>query len=215
MQDQHEIKNFSFFPDSVYRWIKTDNIGTDEYLNRIHNGFAEFRSGNKCNIDLLQEMMDPISTGPDKSIENKQAFDSLTAGLSVEESTAVHPEQNPGLRNEFTDVEFLPTTNTNGLVTPDQTIIGTPASKIKADTKSPVRLILDSNKSEVDMHTTLDLNILVPGTSIIHILKVSFPDNNVIEEIVDKVISEMDTDSIINELKSMVRTNLAAKYSDT
>lgn len=207
--DPPKIKDFSFHKDSTYRWLKTDVEGTVEHLDKIEKGFAVFRSGRKCNLELLQEFMDPVSAGPDKSAENKARFDSLTAGLAVEESIPSHPEQLPGLQNEFTDTELK--TPPQVKVKPSRVVKEIPKPVQKS--KSPVRLILDSNKSSMTLKSTLEIETIIPDKDIFRVLKNSFPDSDILDEVADKILSEMDTIEIIKELKEMIKSNLSITYN--
>ena len=204
-----KIKDFSFHKDSIYRWLKTDVSGTDEILDTIKSGFAIFKSGRKCNLELLQEFMDPISAGPDMTAQNKAKFNALTAGLEVEVVQAKHPEQLPGLQNEFTD-DDLKQKPTIKKIPPTQQTIPVPVPVEKP--KSPVRMILDSNKASMKLGTTLEIETTIPNEDIYRVLKNSFPDNDVLGEIAEKILSEMDTETILAELKEMIKNNLGNRY---
>jgi hypothetical protein len=208
--DPPKIKDFSFHRDSTYRWLKTDVEGTIDHLDKIEKGFAVFRSGRKCNLELLQEFMDPVSAGPDMTIANKQKYDSLTAGLAVEESAPKHPEQLPGLQNEFTDADLK--TKAPVKITPaTKTQVHKP--EVKEKSKTPVRLILDSNKSSIELKTTLSIVTAIPDEDIFRVLKNSFPDDDVLGEIAEKILSEMDIDQIVKDLKTNIKGNLGDRYT--
>jgi hypothetical protein len=207
--DPPKIKDFSFHKDSIYRWLKTDVSGTDERLLKIENGFAVFQSGRKCNLQLLQEFMDPISAGPDMTAQNKANYNSLTAGLQVESAQPKHPEQLPGFANEFTDPELK--TQSQVKVKPSRVVKEIPKPVQKP--KSPVRLILDSNKSSMTLKSTLEIDTIIPDKDIFRVLKNSFPDSDILDEVAEKILSEMDTKEIIEELKEMIKSNLSTTYS--
>lgn len=85
LQPGQEIKKFCFFPKSQHQWIKGDMDGTTDIVKNIDSGFVVYQSGRKCNLDIIQEYMSPVSDGPDPLIESKKERDRLTAGLKVEE----------------------------------------------------------------------------------------------------------------------------------
>lgn len=204
-------KDFKFFPGSVYRWIKTEQAGLDETLVEVKNGFVIFKSGRKCSLGVLQEMMDPIKAGVDNTAEIKAMQNKLTAGLAVEESSPKNPEDIPGLKNEYSDsFEDLPKPEIKVTKPPVRQV----KPKVEEKPKSPVRLVLDGNKSTEKMTIKYEFEIDAPTKDIVNVLKNSFPDNNILDEVTDLLISSFNNDKVIDELKKFVKDLVKDRYND-
>lgn len=196
-------KDFSFFPGSKYEWIKTENSGWVEELIEVKNGFAIFKTGRRCSLSALQESMTPISAGPDNTAEIKARNANLTKGLAVEPAISKTPEQIPELRNEYSDALDIPKITTEPKV-----------NKV-VKTKSPVGLVLESNKSIDSVKVSCNVTIDLPQKAIYDVLNASFPDSDIAKEITDLVFDKMDKKTIIRMLMDEMVKTIKNRYKQS
>tara|TARA_Y100000385_G_scaffold60499_1_gene58953 strand:- start:2230 stop:2910 length:681 start_codon:yes stop_codon:yes gene_type:complete len=210
-----EIKNFSFFPDSKHEWIKGEDAGNIDSVVKVIDGFVVYKSGRRCNLDILQEFLNPISEGPDPAIAEKKKRNHLTEGLEVEEideeklEKAKAKEESIKKSNKKAELEKQLKELEDKTIEPQIKDSDYKHKEIiKEVSKSPVRLILEANQNSTITPIQVSIPVPIPDTNVINLLRTSFPSHNIEEEIVELAMSMVDGDNVKEIIKSNIESIL-------
>lgn len=199
LADGTAIKNFCFFPDSIFKWIKGDEAGLDERVVRVHNGHVEFKSGRKCPLSILNEYMEPFRDGPDPSIKAKEKFNTLTKGLAEE---VITDEQRAKINAEESKKKVPVQDPVQDPVKPQESNNTKPQ---ESNNMNPVQLILSKQTSNNPVGLDLMISVNLPNKDLINILKSSFPEEDINLEILKLVEKDLNMDSIKNQLLDKIK----------
>jgi uncharacterized membrane protein YfhO len=210
---------------SRYEWVRGDYEGSVDTVKEIINGFIIFESNRRCSIDVFEEFLLPYSGS--SNTRNKQ---------TTQPQFQNHAQQNQQLQSDHsvsssrgvTMVQFEQDESNNAGVIAAPVNIKTKQTsdgKFEVDDSAPhnvqqfnqeikkpepkvnpiTLLINKSGKDECDVPLVYKLKL--PKKSVYALLKESFEDVDLDNEILDSILSEID----INEMRELFKKELLEK----
>ena len=208
---------------SRYEWVRGDYEGSIDTVKEIINGFIIFESNRRCSIDVFEEFLLPY-TGSSRTKQSAQPQfqnhaqqnQQLQSDHSVSSSrgvTMVQFEQdesnNAGVISEPVNIKTKQTTDGKFEVdTSDRHNFQEFNQELKKPEPkvNPITLLINkSGKDECDIPLVYKLKL--PKKSVNALLKESFEDVDVDNEILDSILSEID----INEMRELFKKELLEK----
>jgi len=193
---------------SKYEWVRGDYAGNVETVSSIEGGFIIFASTKRCNVDVFEEMMLPAGQGA-SVIQNTQSNKKSKAYKGV---TTVDFQQEEDSDGGIMDgngqpvyVPPVPNINSQGH-TVDNPVTEYVQPPVPEKKVNPITLLINQAAKD-ESELTINYTVKIPRKSVYSLLKDSFQDVDIDNEILETIISEID----INILKEYFKTQLLEK----
>lgn len=170
-----------------WQWVKGDDAGTVEEVKQTTPEFKVFASGRKCANALLNEFMIPLD-------QNNSGYEfGNFNGQEVNLNTPLSNSGNPIASQQLQQMQSA-------------------QIQIPKQEESPIKKLINKNKNKnaIDLETRVIVE--VPTIETFGILLSSFGEE-VFEEILNDAISQMDINSISQQLKTAMKEKLMQVYN--
>jgi hypothetical protein len=196
---------------SKYEWVRGDYQGNIDEVFDIKDGFINFKSGRRCGVDVFEEYLLPAGT--QQAIKqpttqmNQSAGKTTSKGVTMvqfeqDEDNNVIIDADTG-QPVFVKPEIAPVPKTD-LSNPNVQHVHT---EKPVETKvNPIALLINQSSKD-DCELNLSYSVKIPKKSVYGLLKDSFNNVDIDNEILDTIISEID----INELRNYFKKELLEK----
>ena len=187
---------------SKYEWIRGDYKGNVDEVVDIKDGFIIFKSGKRCNSDIFNEYLIPEGAKMSTATANSNSgpgggvvtvdFKSEDDGPILDEfgQPVIVPAEIPTLRNN----------NINNANPINNFVEQPPVVEKKIN---PITMLINqASKDEIVLN--LNYNAKLPKKSVYLLIKDSFENVDVDNEIIESIFSEIN----INELKEYFKKEL-------
>lgn len=189
---------------SKYEWVRGDYTGNIETVSTIEGGFLNFSSGRRCSVDVFEEMMGP----PGQTRQNSQQQTNQQNSYKGVTMVDFQQEDDGAILDEHGQritVPSIPNVNSQGQFQEvPRTEVVTPPEPIKK--VNPITLLINQSAKD-ESELTINYTVNIPRKSVYSLLKDSFPDIDIDNEILDTIFSEID----INILKQHFKTEILEK----
>jgi hypothetical protein len=196
---------------SKYEWVRGDYAGNVETVGSIEGGFIIFNSGKRCNVDVFEEMMLPAGQGA-LVMQNTQSNQNSRNQKSYKGVTTVQFEQEDDGDGVIMDangqpvyVPPVPNINSQGH-TVDNPVTEYNQPPVPEKKVNPITLLINQAAKD-ESELTINYTVKIPRKSVYSLLKDSFQDVDIDNEILETIVSEID----INILKDYFKTQLLEK----
>lgn len=204
---------------STYEWIRGDYEGNVDTVKEIVNGFIIFESNRRCSVEVFEEFLLPYNgtsgVSRNKNLQNhsqqNQQHQSEHGNISSKGVTMVQFEQ-----DESNNAGVIIEENSRNII--DNPIGDNPSgyphnlqqhnkpAPLAPPVANPITLLINkSGKDECDI--ALNYKLKLPKRSVYALLKESFEDVDVDNEILESILSEIN----INEMRELFKAELLEK----
>ena len=193
---------------SKYEWVRGDYAGNTETVSSIEGGFIIFNSGKRCNIDVFEEMMLPAGQVPvvqqsNRPQQNQKSYKGVTTVQFEQEDDGDGVIMDANGQPVY--IPPVPNINSQGQVqdNPVSEYVQPPVPEKKIN---PITLLINQAAKD-ESELTINYTVKIPRKSVYSLLKDSFQDIDIDNEILETIVSEID----INILKEYFKTQLLEK----
>lgn len=181
---------------SKYKWIKGDYIDNIEEISKIEENYVIFNSGKRCNIDLFNEFLIPLDENNTSSEneKNKKYKGVLTVNFTQEDDKSIFDEHGQPV--------FIPQSSKI-----EKQKLNINIEQQKEKNNNVINLLIAKSAKE-ECNFSIDINVKIPKKSFYFLLKESFNDIDIENEILNIALSEIDT-----KIKDIIKKQLLEKIT--
>lgn len=193
---------------SKYEWVRGDYAGNVETVGSIDGGFIIFNSGKRCNVDVFEEMMLPAGQGAPVMQSNQPARNSKPYKGVTMVDFQQEDDSDSGIMDangQPVYVPPVPNINSQGQVV-DNPVTEYNQPPVPEKKVNPITLLINQAAKD-ESELTINYTVKIPRKSVYSLLKDSFQDVDIDNEILETIVSEID----INILKEYFKTQLLEK----
>ena len=217
-------------PDTRYQWIKGDKQGNVEDVSGEEDGFLIFQSGSRINKELINEFMMPIThdsqlvnpaDGLGEDYQQQVQASTIIGGApgmgvsSVNFSDAADGDNNITLDEHGQPQKTTAQILAEQKVTPQKrpinvpnNITAPPAPKVEIN---PIKMLLNQSTKD-NITADIKLEIKLPKPAVYSLIKDSFEDVDVDQEILDIVLSAINNTELQEQVKQQLTELINSHY---